>query len=101
MVFIDSEIKQIISEIQDEEQQKTLINYIENLLDEITTLRDVEAENEQEIHNLEQDLEDRPSAKFLDLVKEVVDGQWKYLVPTYKTKEEILDRLEFLIKYEA
>lgn len=101
MVFIEPEIKQIISQIENEEHAKMLTDYISTLLDEITTLEEIREENEEEINHLETDIKDRPSVKFLELVKEVVDERWKYLVPTYKTKEEILDRLEFLIKYEA
>lgn len=101
MVFIEPEIKQIISQIENEEHAKMLTDYISTLLDEITTLEEIREENEEEINHLETDIKDRPSVKFLELVKEVVDERWKYLVPIYKTKEEILDRLEFLIKYEA
>lgn len=101
MVFIEPEIKQIISQIENEEHAKMLTDYISTLLDEITTLEEIREENEEEINHLETDIKDRPRVKFLELVKEVVDERWKYLVPTYKTKEEILDRLEFLIKYEA
>ena len=101
MVFIEPEIKQIISQIENEEHAKMLTDYISTLLDEITTLEEIREENQEEINHLETDIKDRPSVKFLELVKEVVDERWKYLVPTYKTKEEILDRLEFLIKYEA
>lgn len=101
MVFIEPEIKQIISQIENEEHAKMLTDYISTLLDEITTLEEIREENEEEINHLETDIKDRPSVKFLELVKEVVDERWKYLVPTYKTKEEILDRLEFLTKYEA
>ena len=36
-----------------------------------------------------------------DVIKEVVDDRWKYIVPTYDTKEKILDRLEYLLKYEV
>lgn len=101
MVVIEPIIQNILSNMENEEHAKMITDYIEDLLEENITLEEIRDENEQEINHLENDLKGRPSARFLELVREVVEEQWKYLVPTYKTKEEILDRLEFLIRYEA
>ena len=101
MVEIEPVIQNILSNMENDEHVKMLTDYIEDLLEENIKLEEILDENEQEINHLENELKDRPSARFLELVREVVEEQWKYLVPTYKTKEEILDRLEFLIRYEA
>lgn len=60
MVFIEPEIKQIISQIENEEHAKMLTDYISTLLDEITTLEEIREENEEEINHLETDIKDRP-----------------------------------------
>ncbi len=92
---------------------KFISSFIEDLKSEIESLQadldekdyEINALNE-EIDSLESDLEDAQdqcdvSQDFLELIQEVVDDRYKYIVPTYDTKEKILDRLEFLLKYEV
>lgn len=87
-------------------------SFVEDLKAEIESLqkdlddKDYEIDKlNEEIETLESDLEDieeqAVDQDFLDLIQEIVDDRYKYIVPTYDSKEKILDRLEFLLKYEV
>lgn len=94
-----------------EEKAEKVYTYINSLQQQIDELHNEVSSLEDEVDELESDKEDLQNEldeeksfvnqHFIDLIREVVDDRWKYIVPTYDTKEKILDRLEYLLKYEV
>lgn len=105
---MDIEIEQILKNLPQEESQ-VLQQYIEQLNSENEELSsdndELCSQNEDlvdQIQDLEDEIEDLKADTILvGYIQEIIDDRYKYIVPTYDTKDKILDRLEFILKYEV
>ena len=107
---LEIQCDQVLLDVPEEKAEKvyTYINSLQQQIDElhneVSFLEDEVDELESDNEDLQNELDEEKSfvnQHFIDLIKEVVDDRWKYIVPTYDTKEKILDRLEYLLKYEV
>lgn len=83
--------------------------YIDSLKDEISDLEsecdELEYERDElegEVSRLEDEIEEEKTyqnQEFRDRIQEIVDDQWKYVTVTYNTKEKIIDRLDYILRY--
>ena len=107
---LEIQCDQALLDVPPEKAEKvyTYINSLQQQIDElhneVSSLEDEVDELESDNEDLQNELDEEKSfvnQHFIDLIREVVDDRWKYIVPTYDTKEKILDRLEYLLKYEV
>lgn len=107
---LEIQCDQALLDVPEEKAEKvyTYINSLQQQIDElhneVSSLEDEVDELESDNEDLQNELDEEKSfvnQHFIDLIREVVDDRWKYIVPTYDTKEKILDRLEYLLKYEV
>lgn len=92
-----------------DDQFEIIQNYIHELKCTIDDLEYETADLQDEVDRLESentDLQDEieeeknyQNATFRGLIQEIVDDQWKYIHLTYDTKEKILDRLDYILRY--
>lgn len=80
------------------EALKSEINDLESQIDELEYEKE---ESDNKVNILEEKLENEISKRrdVVDKVQEIVDDQWKYSTIKYDTKEKILNRLDFVLRY--
>lgn len=96
-------------ELDDSDTEK-LTKYVDELKEEISNLENDLNDTQYELDEAEgriSDLEDEieeekdyQNKQFRDLIQEIVDDQWKYTTVQYNTKEKIIDRLDFILRYQ-
>lgn len=117
---MDKEIKydNLLTNLLDEEKLTQehvdiIQEYVDELKDDVAdlenTVADLEYDNddlESRISSLEDDLHEQKvqvNERLVSLIREIAEERYKYSKQncTYTTVDKILDRLEFILKYEV